>query len=363
MDPDDRRARRRSVAIGVASLVGGTLILIVVLLAVDLGDSPTPDTLAATTVPITTTVPDTSPAIDYVPTEPPVTPAKPTTTTTVATITIPLDRRLVVASDSGIVELDGASSNTVFAGSWAVAVTLGDGSVVAQQVWPGYGQMGDTTIYRVANGTESVLVAPTDPTNEWIRLHDIVSLGGNDAVLYSVKSGTGFDEALEELFLVDVVTGVSRSLGVIGGWEDGPSRLSIGGDLVVGETFTQIESAPFIRRVDSTSVDPGTFGLATSYPDCPECPRAFAIDEKGDRVVWVEQDLLVVVDTSTGERVAEVRMTDGLGRDVDSLDIVDSTILVNVYDRDSGVLGRAYVFGFDGTSTRLSVAGSATFAR
>ena len=363
MDLDDRNTRRRSALVGAGSLVLGTIVMIVVLLGVDLGDEPAPDTLAPTTVARTTTepVPDTSPAIDYTPTEPPITPAA--TTTTVAPATVPLDRRIVVASPTGITTVTGSSSVSNDSGSWAVAISLRDGGYVAQRVWPGYGQPGDTTIYLVVEGVMSALVAPADPSNEWIRLHDVIDDSGSDKILYSVKSGLGFDLATEELFLFDIGSGTTESLGIIGGWEDGPGRLSIGGQVIVGETFSQIDSAPFIRRRDGASIDPSTFGLATSYPDCSVCPKAFAIAEDGSTMVWVENDLLVVVDVASGRRVTEVMLIDGLGRDVDSLDVDGSVVLVNAYDRNTGVLGRPFLYGFDGTFVQLPVVGSATFAR
>jgi hypothetical protein len=363
VDLDDRNTRRRSALVGAGSLVLGTLALVVVLLGVDLGDEPAPDTLAPTTVPATTEpVPDTSPAIDYTPTVPPITPAKPTTTT-MAPSTIPVDQRIIVASPNGVTTVTGSSSAPYASGEWAVVIDLRDGGVVAQRVWPGYGQLGDTAIHRIVDGVETVLIAPADPTNEWFRLHDVVDDSGSDKILYSVKNGLGFDQAFEELFLYDIATDTSQSLGIIGGWEDGPGRLSIGGDRIVGETFSQIESAPFVRRRDGTVVDPNIFGLAASYSDCSVCPKAFTIDEQGEHLVWVEDDLLVVTRVDSGERVAEVRMVEGLGRDVDSLDVSGSTVLVNAYDRNTGVLGRPYVYGFDGTSVQLPVVGSATFAR
>ncbi len=364
MDLDDRKRSRRSALLGAGSLVLTTVVMIVVLLGVDLGDEPAPDTLAPTTVAPTTTdlVPDTSPAIDYTPTEPPVTPAKPTTTT-ISPTTIPLDQRIVVASPAGITAVVGSSSDSIDSGSWAVAILSGDGSIIAQHVWPGYGQPGDTAIHRIVDGVETVLVAPADPANQWIRLHDVIAEGGSDKILYSVKNGLGFDSAFEELFLFDLATNASQSLGVIGGWEDGPGRLSIGGNLIVGETFSQIESAPFVRRRDGTAIDPNSFGLAASYSDCAICPKAFAVDERGAHLVWVEDDLLVVVDLATAERVAEVKLVTGLGRDIDTLEISGETVIVNAHDRNTGVLGRPYLYGFDGTSVRLPVEGSATFAR
>jgi hypothetical protein len=364
VDLDDRRSSRRSALLGVGSLVLTLVVMIMILLRIDLGDEPAPDTLAPTTVPpITEPVPDTSPAIDYTPTVPPITPAK-ATTTTIAPSTIPVDQRIFVASPNGITTVTGYSSASYATGAWAVVIDLRDGGVVAQRVWPGYGQSGDTAIHRIVDGVETVLVAPADPANQWIRLHDVVADGGgSDKILYSVKNGLGFDSAFEELFLFDLATNASQSLGVIGGWEDGPGRLSIGGDVIVGETFSQIESAPFVRRRDGTTIDPNIFGLATSYSDCAICPKAFAIDERGAHLVWVEDDLLVVVDVATAERVAEVKLVAGLGRDVDSLDVSGSTVLVNAYDRNTGVLGRPYVYGFDGTSVQLPEVGSATFAR
>ena len=363
MDLDDRRNSRQSALLGVGSLVLTLVVMIMILLRIDLGDEPAPDTLAPTTVTSTTEpVPDTSPAIDYTPTMPPITPAKPTTTT-IAPSSIPVDQRIFVASPAGISAVVGSSSGSIDSGSWAVAISSGDGSIIAQQVWPGYGQSGDTSIHRIVDGVETVLVAPADPANQWLRLHDVVADGGSDKILYSVKNGLGFDSAFEELFLFDLATNASQSLGVIGGWEDGPGRLSIGGGLIVGEKFSQIESAPFVRRRDGSTIDPNIFGLATSYSDCAICPKAFAIDEPGAHLVWVEDDLLVVVDLATAERVAEVKLVAGLGRDVDSLDVSSSTVLVNAYDRNTGVLGRPYVYGFDGTSVQLPEVGSATFAR
>ena len=363
MDLDDRNTRRRSALIGAGSLVVGTLVMVVVLLGVDLGDEPAPDTLAPTTVtPTTEPVPDTSPAIDYTPTVPPITPAKPTTTT-IAPSTIPLDQRIFVSSTTGVTTVTGSSSASYAAGTWAIVIALRDGGVVAQRVWPGYGQSGDTAIYRIVDGAETALIAPADPTNQWVRLHDVIADGGSDKILYSVKNGLGFDAAFEELFLFDVATNASQSLGIIGGWEDGPGRLSIGDNLIVGETYSQIDSAPFIRRRDGSTIDPNTFGLAASYSDCAVCPKNFAIDERGEQLAWVEDDLLVVIAVATGERVAEVNLIAGLGRDIDSLDISGRTVLVSAYDRNTGVLGRPYVYGFDGTSVQLPVIGSATFAR
>ena len=150
MVDDDQRVRRRSAMIGAGSMTAAVVLLVIVFLAVDLGSEPGPDTLAPTTLPVTTVdVPDTSPAIIYTPTDPSVTPA-PTTSSTIVT-SIPLDQRILIASPSGISTVVGTSSTSIDSGSWVIALRLSDGSIVAQKVWPGYQQPGDNTIYRIVD--------------------------------------------------------------------------------------------------------------------------------------------------------------------------------------------------------------------
>lgn len=348
--------------IAASSLAVVAVLLVVVLLSVDVGDAPGPDTLAPTTIPVATTrVPDTGPAIDYTPTEPQTTPAKDTTTTTVTAI--PLDQSILVASPTGISTVVGTSSTSIDSGSWVVALRLSDGSLVAQSVWPGYQQPGDSTIYRIAEGVASPLITPSDPNNEWLRLHDVVVEGGIDRILYSKKSGVGFDQAIEELFLVDANGTNEVALGVIGDWETGPDRLSIGGGFIAGETWTQIKRAPLLLDRGGNRLDGGRFGLAPGYSDCAVCPKVFTVDETGTRLAWVEGDLVVVIATDTAARVAEFSLTNGLGDHVDSLQLGRDTVIVNAYDPATGALGRPYLYGFDGTSTQLPVIGWASYDR
>ncbi len=362
MVDDDQRVRRRSAMIGAGSMTAAVVLLVIVFLAVDLGSEPGPDTLAPTTLPVTTVdVPDTSPAIIYTPTDPSVTPA-PTTSSTIVT-SIPLDQRILIASPSGISTVVGASSTSIDSGSWVIALRLSDGSIVAQKVWPGYQQPGDNTIYRIVDGVATPLIAPTDPNNEWIRLHDVIIENGSDRILYSKKSGVGYDDAIEELFLGDLVGGEPQLIGVIGDWETGPDRLSIGGNIIAGQVWSQIERSPLIIDRSGTRIDTTRYGLGDNFVDCATCPAAFAVDDKGSRLAWIEGDLVVVIDTTTASRVAEFSLPAGLGANVDSLQVGDNTILVNAYDPATGTLGRPYLFGFDGTSTQLPVIGLASFDR
>lgn len=148
---------------------------------------------------------------------------------------------------------------------------------------------------------------------------------------------------------------------MIGGWEEGPSRLSYGSGLIVGEYFSSITSGPFFLSLDGVTINPNDLGLSSSYDDCAVCPSRFATDPSGTRIAWVEGDLLVVFDRNAGTRIAETRLPVGLGRDVDSIDLLGNTAIINAYDRTTGILGAAHVVGFDGTSTQLPTPGRATF--
>lgn len=355
------RDLRVAVAIGVVSFV---LLLVVGLVAtLSLGsDDPvsiSTDTGApSTTLAVTTTVPaPTTVATTPIPGVGMTTVVE-TTTTTIASA-IPTDRSITVAG-AGLYDLTINSSTTVNNEQWAVAFRLPDGTVIAQHVFPGYGEPGDNTVYRIGSTTSTVL-APTDPSNEWIRLHDVFREGTAFFALVSVKSGVGFEDAREELFTINLDTGEKVSYDMIGGWEEGPSRLSYGSGLIVGEYFSSITSGPFFLSLDGVTINPNDLGLSSSYDDCAVCPSRFATDPSGTRIAWVEGDLLVVFDRNAGTRIAETRLPVGLGRDVDSIDLLGNTAIINAYDRTTGILGAAHVVGFDGTSTQLPTPGRATF--
>lgn len=360
-DSPSPRDRRTAVVIGVVSFVLLMVVGLVATLSLDGNDpvsittdtdAPSTTVAAATTVPAPTTVATTPiPGVGM-------TTVVETTTTTIASA-IPTDRSITVAG-AGLYDLTINSSTTVNNEQWAVAFRLPDGSVIAQHVFPGYGEPGDNTVYRIG-ATTSVVLAPSDPNDEWVRLHDVYREGSTFFALVSVKSGTGFDAAREELFTVNLDTGEKTSYDMIGGWEEGPSRLSYGSGLIVGEYFSSITAGPYFLSLDGATINPNDLGLSDSYDDCAVCPSRFATDPSGTRIVWVEGDLLVVFDRNTGTRIAEARLPAGLGRDVDSIDVLGNTAIVNAYDRTTGILGAAYVVGFDGTSTQLPTPGRATF--
>jgi hypothetical protein len=331
-------------------------------IALVVGDDPasvsTDTSVTPTSISVSTTAsPTVAPATSTIPVS--TTTVVTTSTTTTVPSALPLDRSITVAGN-GIYDITVNSSTIVDSETWAVAFRLPDGTFIGQQVFPGYGEPGDNTVYRVG-ATRNVLFAPANTDNEWVRLHDVYREAGRTFALVSVKSGMGFEEAREELFTVDVDSAERTSLGYVGGWEEGPSRLSYGSGFIVGEYYSEIGTSPYFLSLDGVTVDPNDLGLAELYEWCDLCPGSFATDPSGTRIAWIEGDLMVVFDRSAGRRIAETRLPAAIGPDVDSIEILGNTAIVNVYDRTTGVIGAAYVVGFDGTSTRLTIPGRATF--
>ena len=85
------------------------------------------------------------------------------------------------------------------------------------------------------------------------------------------------------------------------------------------------------------------------------------MDPSGQRLAWVEADLLVVLDRSSGTRIAEIRLPQGLYTRIDSIDLFGDLILINVYETNGGPMAKPILMSFAGTSTILELAGTATF--
>jgi hypothetical protein len=233
-------------------------------------------------------------------------------------------------------------------------------SYIAQHSAVGYGQQTDTNIYRVGAAT-TVVQSVADPATEWLQLHDVYTEAGSTFVLYSMNSGLGIEDSQEELFALDLNTGLQTSFGLIGGWESGTSRLTFGSNIIVGEFFASADAGPYFLNLDGYTTNPNDLGLADSYSDCSVCPSRFTVDPSGQRLAWVEADLLVVLDRSSGIRIAEIRLPQGLYTRIDSIDLFGDLILINVYETNGGPMAKPILMSFAGTSTILEVAGTATF--
>ena len=355
--PPSGTPTRQLVVIGSSAFV--VMLIVGLVLTLSLGGNDT-----STAITPTSTSPSTSVVTSTIQTSVLPTTLVPTTIqeTTTTTVVPSINQPITIAGSQGISHIAGGITTRFDSQPWETAFRLADGSYIAQHSSAGYGQQTDTTIYRVG-ATTTVVKSVTNPATEWMRLHDVYSEGstGDSFVLYSLSSGFGMEDSKEELFALSLNTGLTTSFGMIGGWESGTSRLSFGSNIIVGQFSAEADSGPFFLHLDGYTTNPNDFGLADSYSDCSVCPSRFTIDPSGQRLAWVEADLLVVLDRVSATRIAEIRLPQGLYPTIESIEIFGDLVLINVYDPNTGTMSQPILMSFNGTSMMLDTAGTATF--
>ena len=355
--PPSGTPTRQLVVIGSSAFV--VMLIVGLVLTLSLGGNDTSTSIATTSTSSSTSVVPSTIQPSVSPTSLVPTTIQETTTTTVVPS---INQPITIAGSQGISHIAGGITTRFDSQPWETAFRLADGSYIAQHSSAGYGQQTDTTIYRVG-ATTTVVKSVTNPATEWMRLHDVYSEGstGDSFVLYSLSSGFGMEDSKEELFALSLNTGLTTSFGMIGGWESGTSRLSFGSNIIVGQFSAEADSGPFFLHLDGYTTNPNDFGLADSYSDCSVCPSRFTIDPSGQRLAWVEADLLVVLDRVSATRIAEIRLPQGLYPTIDSIEIFGDLVLINVYDPNTGTMSQPILMSFNGTSMMLDTAGTATF--
>ena len=355
--PPSGTPTRQLVVIGSSAFV--VMLIVGLVLTLSLGGNDTSTSIATTSTSSSTSVVPSTIQPSVSPTSLVPTTIQETTTTTVVPS---INQPITIAGSQGISHIAGGITIRFDSQPWETAFRLADGSYIAQHSSAGYGQQTDTTIYRVG-ATTTVVKSVTNPATEWMRLHDVYSEGstGDSFVLYSLSSGFGMEDSKEELFALSLNTGLTTSFGMIGGWESGTSRLSFGSNIIVGQFSAEADSGPFFLHLDGYTTNPNDFGLADSYSDCSVCPSRFTIDPSGQRLAWVEADLLVVLDRVSATRVAEIRLPQGLYPTIESIEIFGDLVLINVYDPNTGTMSQPILMSFNGTSMMLDTAGTATF--
>ena len=355
--PPSGTPTRQLVVIGSSAFV--VMLIVGLVLTLSLGGNDTSTSIATTSTSSSTSVVPSTIQPSVSPTSLVPTTIQETTTTTVVPS---VNQPITIAGSQGISHIAGGITTRFDSQPWETAFRLADGSYIAQHSSAGYGQQTDTTIYRVG-ATTTVVKSVTNPATEWMRLHDVYSEGstGDSFVLYSLSSGFGMEDSKEELFALSLNTGLTTSFGMIGGWESGTSRLSFGSNIIVGQFSAEADSGPFFLHLDGYTTNPNDFGLADSYSDCSVCPSRFTIDPSGQRLAWVEADLLVVLDRVSATRIAEIRLPQGLYPTIESIEIFGDLVLINVYDPNTGTMSQPILMSFNGTSMMLDTAGTATF--
>ena len=355
--PPSGTPTRQLVVIGASAFV--VMLIVGLVLTLSLGGNDTSTSIATTSTSSSTSVVPSTIQPSVSPTSLVPTTIQETTTTTVVPS---INQPITIAGSQGISHIAGGITTRFDSQPWETAFRLADGSYIAQHSSAGYGQQTDTNIYRVG-ATTTVVKSVTNPATEWMRLHDVYSEGstGDSFVLYSLSSGFGMEDSKEELFALSLNTGLTTSFGMIGGWESGTSRLSFGSNIIVGQFSAEADSGPFFLHLDGYTTNPNDFGLADSYSDCSVCPSRFTIDPSGQRLAWVEADLLVVLDRVSATRIAEIRLPQGLYPTIESIEIFGDLVLINVYDPNTGTMSQPILMSFNGTSMMLDTAGTATF--
>ena len=355
--PPSGTPTRQLVVIGASAFV--VMLIVGLVLTLSLGGNDTSTSIATTSTSSSTSVVPSTIQPSVSPTSLVPTTIQETTTTTVVPS---INQPITIAGSQGISHIAGGITTRFDSQPWETAFRLADGSYIAQHSSAGYGQQTDTTIYRVG-ATTTVVKSVTNPATEWMRLHDVYSEGstGDSFVLYSLSSGFGMEDSKEELFALSLNTGLTTSFGMIGGWESGTSRLTFGSNIIVGQFSAEADSGPFFLHLDGYTTNPNDFGLADSYSDCSVCPSRFTIDPSGQRLAWVEADLLVVLDRVSATRIAEIRLPQGLYPTIESIEIFGDLVLINVYDPNTGTMSQPILMSFNGTSMMLDTAGTATF--
>ena len=359
--PPSGTPTRQLVVIGASAFVVMLIVGLILTLSLggnDISTAPTTtSTSSSTSVASSTTLP-VSIATTLVPTT--VEESTTTSTTTTAVEFKYVAQPITIASPLGISHIADSKTTLVDSQSWDLAFRLPDGTFIAQHAPTEYQQPGDTNIYRIG-ATTSVVQSVANPANELLRLHDVYTESGSTFVLYSLSSGLGLEDAQEELLAFELNTGLTTSFGMIGGWESGTSRLTYGSNIIVGQFFAEADTGPFFLHLDGGTTNPNDLGLADSYSDCSVCPSRFTVDPSGQRLAWVEADLVVVLDRTSATRVAEIRLPQGLYSTIESIEIFGDLILINIYDSNTGTMSQPILMSFNGTSMILEVAGTATF--
>ena len=350
---------RQLVVIGASAFV--VMLIVGLILTLSLGGNDTSTSIATTSTSSSTSVVTSTIQPSVLPTTlVPTTIQDTTTTSTTTTVVASINQPITIAGSQGISHIADSKTTLVDSQSWDLAFRLPDGTFIAQHAPPEYQQLGDTNIYRVG-ATTSAIRSVANPANEWLRLHDVYTESGSIFVLYSFSSGLGIEDAQEELLAFELNTGLTTSFGMISGWESGTSRLTYGSNIIAGEFFAGADTGPYFLHLDGYTTNPNDFGLADSYSDCSVCPSKFTVDPSGQRLAWIEADLLVVLDRMRATRVAEIRLPQGSYTTIKSLDLLGDLILINTDVSHPQAMGKPILMSFNGTSMILQTTGAATF--
>lgn len=282
---------------------------------------------------------------------------------------------IVVASTEGVFLEASAGTTRVFDGTFDVVLPVGDGTYLAQARSGRDADPLDTSILRISVGNAPIRVLePTEGVDEWFTLHDVGVRNGSFTALVTVATGTLSDDSVEEIVLLPLDTRERRTVFTRDAWRSTIAHLTFGDGIVVGDVIdesspTDVGNRPLLLGIldspDGTitaeAIAPAPFGLADSYSECFVCPRVFGVDTSGERLGWVEGDLLVVVDIASKQRILLVPLPQGTGERVVTLEIGANGVLLNRRLSSGGPFQKALVVTGDGSIGASTFFGRAAF--
>lgn len=382
--PDDavsKTDRGTSVLFGVMTFIAMAIVGLITSMALTRSDEP-----ATTPVPVVSFSPRNSAPISPTSrpdtTNPTDTPLSDTVDSTVVgstTTTIPTESSvgapIVVASSDGVFLESSAGTTRIIEGAFDVVLAVGDGTYLVQAESGRDFDPISTSVRRVApGGTPNTILEPADGVDEWFTLHDVVVRNGSFTALISIASGNSGGDATEEIVLVPLDTRERRTILLRDASRSTISHLSLGGDLIVGEVVEQatdgrVTNRPLLLRladssdgsIDVSNVSATPFGVADSYTGCFVCPRVFGVDNSGERMGWIEGDLLVVIDVASTQRLLLVTLPQGTGEQVMGIEIGERSVLLNRRLTREGPPQRALVISGDGSIGASNFFGQASF--
>jgi hypothetical protein len=278
-----------------------------------------------------------------------------TTTTTAATTTTEPEAAVVptgilVASESGIVLIDGANATTLLDEPASVAVDDLMGGVVYQgpRANGGYGEPEDTIVWWLPAGAETPqsLLVPTG--DQRLRLVAVERIDGSPTVVYIRSENPGdFENAEDTLRLYDFDTAVVTEIRTVGGWESGSGQITFGGGIFASNWFGEAYSGFDFFDAEGNGVEVGgnpyPSGVicfdGTIDPGGGRCYDNVAISPDGSLLAYtrliadddgiVTQRDLVVVSTTDGTELHRMPLRTEEPFSIASLEIRDDLVLVN----------------------------------
>lgn len=288
-----------------------------------------------------------------------------TTTTAVATTIVDTadPGTVIVAADTGVwaTTYEGPSSQLI---AWsspiefpadAIDFAIGDtrgGLIVQPDRSPFFYAGADAIAYWIPQGAGALQQLLVPAPDQGLVLEDVVAQDDGVGVYYTRTEGSLPDDARQTLRRFDLDAKTVEEVAVVGGWESGASRISVGGDRIAlnwgAEGFIGIEVLDLAGVVVESPANPLADGEFDCYPDCA---WAATLSPDGTRLAYstvvAGVTTITIAEVADGSTVMTFTLpTDGPWQ-VESLDLGDDFLVVNRIEEGSEWNGSAYLVDLD----------------